>query len=226
MSLRKPLAGLLVLLLAFPVWADPSVVGNVVRSELATVQGVRLTPGSTLYSGDTIRVDSGGTARIALPDSALVQLTENSRVKLVRIGASTQVNIERGSVAFRSTEKSPVEAVLGDATIRPADPGPAVGVVQMRGADAAVIVAEKGRFNLRLAYDGSLKTIREGEAVEVRLLAETANPQGAPGGRTSARRVIILAIILAAATTTAALLLANQEPDIPNCNAVSPFRCP
>jgi len=226
MSLRKPLAGLLVLLLAFPAWANPTVVGTVVRSEFTHVQGARLTPGSTLFSGDTIHVDSRGAARIALPDGGLLQLAENSQVQLAKSGASTQVIIERGGVAFRSTDKTTVEAVLGHATIRPADAGPAVGIVQMRGLDAALIVAEKGRWNLRLASDGSLTTIREGEGVEVRLLAETASPQAAPPGRHGARRVLILAIILAGATTAIAALLANQEPATNNCNAVSPFRCP
>ena len=225
MSLRKTLAGLLVLLLAFPAWANPTVVGTVVRSEFANVQGARLTPGSTLFSSDTIHVDSGGAARIALPDGGLLQLAEDSQVQLAKSGADTQVIIERGGVAFRSTDKAPVEAVLGDATIRPADAGPTVGIVQMRGSDTALIVAEKGRLNLRLASDGSLRTIREGEGVEVRLLAETASPQAAPAGH-GARRVLILAFILAGVTTAIAALLANQEPVTNNCNAVSPFRCP
>jgi ferric-dicitrate binding protein FerR (iron transport regulator) len=225
---RKLLACLLVLLLAFPAWANPTVVGSVVRSEAASVQGVRLATGSTLYSGDTIHVDAGGAARIALPDGALIQLTENSLVQLARNDATTQLIVDRGSLAFRSTEKSPVEALLGDATIRSADDNLAVGIIQMRGPDAAVIMAEKGRLSIQLAHDGSLTTLREGEGMEVRLVADTAEAQSGPtpAGRSRRRRVILLAIILAGAMTAIALLLANQEPELNNCNAVSPFRCP
>jgi len=225
---RKLLACLLVLLLAFPAWANPTVVGSVVRSQAASVQGVRLATGSTLYSGDTIHVDAGGAARIALPDGALIQLTENSLVQLARNDATTQLIVDRGSLAFRSTEKSPVEALLGDATIRSADDNLAVGIIQMRGPDAAVIMAEKGRLSIQLAHDGSLTTLREGEGMEVRLVADTAEAQSGPtpAGRSRRRRVILLAIILAGAMTAIALLLANQEPDLNNCNAVSPFRCP
>ncbi len=226
MALRKLLAGLLALLLAFPACADNSVVGTVVRSELANLQGARLVPGSTLFSGDSIQVDSGGAARILLADGALLQLAEGSLVRLMRAGANTQVIIERGGVALRSTQTAPVEAVLGDATIRPADAAPTVGIIHTRGPDGAWIVAEKGRLNLRLAHDGSVTTLREGEAAEVRLLAETPGAQGAPGGQTSARRVIILALILGGVATAIAALLANQEPVTNNCNAVSPFRCP
>jgi len=225
---RKLLACLLVLLLAFPAWANPTVVGSVVRSQAASVQGVRLATGSTLYSGDTIHVDAGGAARIALPDGALIQLTENSLVQLARNDATTQLIVDRGSLAFRSTEKSPVEALLGDATIRSADDNLAVGIIQMRGPDAAVIMAEKGRLSIQLAHDGSLTTLREGEGMEVRLVADTAEAQSGPtpAGRSRRRRVILLAIILAGAMTAIALLLANQEPELNNCNAVSPFRCP
>ena len=225
---RKLLACLLVLLLAFPAWANPTVVGSVVRSQAASVQGVRLATGSTLYSGDTIHVDAGGAARIALPDGALIQLTENSLVQLARNDATTQLIVDRGSLAFRSTEKSPVEALLGDATIRSADDNLAVGIIQMRGPDAAVIMAEKGRLSIQLAHDGSLTTLREGEGMEVRLVADTAEAQSGPtpAGRSRRRRVILLAIILTGAMTAIALLLANQEPELNNCNAVSPFRCP
>ena len=225
---RKLLACLLVLLLAFPAWANPTVVGSVVRSQAASVQGVRLATGSTLYSGDTIHVDAGGAARIALPDGALIQLTENSLVQLARNDATTQLIVDRGSLAFRSTEKSPVEALLGDATIRSADDNLAVGIIQMRGPDAAVIMAVQGRLSVRLAHDGSSTTIREGEGLEVGLVADTAEAQSdpAPAGRSRRRRVILLAIILTGAMTAIALLLANQEPDLNNCNAVSPFRCP
>ena len=189
---------------------------------------MRLATGLTLYSGDTIHVDAGGAARIALPDGALIQLTENSLVQLARNDATTQLIVDRGSLAFRSTEKSPVEALLGDATIRSADDNLAVGIIQMRGPDAAVIMAEKGRLSIQLAHDGSLTTLREGEGMEVRLVADTAEAQSdpAPAGRSRRRRVILLAIILAGAMTAIALLLANQEPDLNNCNAVSPFRCP
>ena len=225
---RRLLAGLLVLLLVFPAWANPTVVGSVVRSQAASVQGVRLATGSTLYSGDTIHVDAGGAARIALPDGALIQLTENSLVQLAKYEATTQLLVDRGSLAFRSTEKSPVEALLGDATIRSADDNLAVGIIQMRGPDAAVIMAVKGRLSVRLAHDGSSTTIREGEGMEVRLVADTAEAQSgpAPAGRSRRRRVILLAVILAGVATAIPLVLANQEPELNNCNAVSPFRCP
>jgi len=225
---RRLLAGLLVLLLAIPAWANPTVVGSVVRSQAASVQGVRLATGSTLYSGDTIHVDAGGAARIALYDGALIQLAENSQVQLARNEAFTQLLVDHGSLAFRSTEKSPVEALLGDATIRSADDNLAVGIIQMRGPDAAVIMAVQGRLSIQLAHDGSLTTLREGEGMEVRLVADTAEAQSgpAPAGRSRRRRVILLAVILAGVATAIPLVLANQEPELNNCNAVSPFRCP
>ena len=225
---RKLLAVLVGLLLACPTWADPTVIGNVERSQAASVQGVRLAPGSTLFSGDLIQVDVGGAARVALPDGALIQLTENSLVQLAKNEATTQVTVERGSLAFRSTEKSRVEALLGDATIGSIDNNLAVGIILMRSPDAAFIRAEKGRLGVRLAHNGALTTLREGEGVEVRLTTDPAETQSgkAPSGRSGARTVIIVALILAGMTTGIVVTLANGEPETNNCNAVSPFRCP
>ena len=59
---------------------------------------MRLATGLTLYSGDTIHVDAGGAARIALPDGALIQLTENCQVQLARNDATPQLIADRGGV--------------------------------------------------------------------------------------------------------------------------------
>ena len=78
MFARQVLALLLVLLLAFPAWGDPNIVGSVASSQSATVRGTNLTPGSTIFSGDTIEVGAHGSAWITLPGGAQVQVAENS----------------------------------------------------------------------------------------------------------------------------------------------------
>ena len=222
------MAVLIAILLACPSWANPTPIGSVARSQAASVQGVRLATGSTIYSGDAIQVDAGGAARIALPDGALIQLGEDSLVQMARDEATTQVIVDRGGVAFRSTEKSRVETVLGEATIGAIGNSLAVGIVQMRSPESAFIKAEKGRLSIRLAHDGRLTTLREGEGMEIRLEANAAEVQGgaAPAGSSRGRRVILVALILAGAATAIGFGVSSREPDTTNCNAVSPFRCP
>src|SRR5574337_159087 len=104
---RKPLAATLVLLLAFPAWGEPSVVGNIASSQAATVRGTSVTPGSTIFSGDIIEVGARGSARLALVGEAQLQVAQNSQVRLTKTSEVIQVAVERGGISFRAAEKSP-----------------------------------------------------------------------------------------------------------------------
>ncbi len=236
MFARQALALLLGLLLAFPVWGDPNIVGSVASSHSAMVRGTNLTPGSTIFSGDTIEVAARGSAWITLSGGAQVQVAENSQVRLTKETESIQLTVDRGGASFRSLEKSPVEARLGDATIRSANGLPAVGVVHVRSAQSAIIAAEKGALVIATAHDSKSVTLREGEGAEVILVEQ--NDQGkekkdkggaVPAGSTKSRRRVAIVFILAGATTGIGALVGRRDPGHTtpeNCNAVSPFRCP
>jgi len=237
MFVRQALCLLLVATLAFPAWASSTVVGNVASSESATVRGTGLTPGSTVFSGDTIEVGPKGIARIALTGGAQVQLGGSSQVQLTKTSAAVQVTIDRGLAAFLTTEKSAVEAILGDATIRAASGTPAIGVVNVRSPREAVIAAQKGTLLISTAHDSKTVTLREGEGAKVTLADEEPKRKrrGAatlPAGSApswSAGKVVIIALILGGAATAIGFLLGQSEVQLSQqqkCVAVSPFRCP
>ncbi len=238
---RQALALLLVLPLAFPAWGDPVVVGNVASSQSATVRGTTLAPGSTIFSGDTVEVGTSGSAWITLTGGAQVKVGENSQVRLAKTTDSIQLIIDRGGALFRTAEKSPVEALLGDATIRSADGLPAVGIIIVRDAQSAVIAAQKGMLLISTAHDSKDVTLREGERAEVTLVPQQDTDQdknkkkkkkggvAVPAGSLTAGKAVLIAAILGGLTTAIARLLSDQETKhttTDNCNAVSPFRCP
>ena len=240
---RHALALLLVLLLAFPAWGDPIVVGNVASSQSATVRGTTLAPGSTIFSGDTVEVGTRGSAWITLTGGAQVKVAENSQVRLAKTTDSIQLIIDRGGALFRTAEKSPVEALLGDATIRSADGSPAVGIIIVQDAQSAVIAAQKGMLLINTAHDSKTVTLREGERAEATLVPQQDTDQdknkkkkkrgGAvvlpAGSSLTAGKAVLIAAILGGLTTAIALLLSDRETKhttTDNCNAVSPFRCP
>ncbi len=237
---RQALALLLVLLLAFPAWGDPVVVGNVASSQSATVRGTTLAPGSTIFSGDTVEVGTRGSAWITLTGGAQVKVGENSQVRLAKTTDSIQLIIDRGGALFRTAEKSPVEALLGDATIRSADSLPAVGIIIVHDAQSAVIAAQKGMLLISTAHDSKNVTLREGERAEVTLVPQQDTDQdknkkkkggaAVPAGSSlTAGKAVLIAAILGGVTTAIARLLSDQETKhttTDNCNAVSPFRCP
>ncbi len=237
---RQALTVLLASVLASPAWGDPNVVRNVSTSKTATVRGTSLTPGSTIFSGDTIEVGPQGGARITLRGGAQVQVAENSLVRLTKLTDRIQLIVDRGTALFRTVEQSPVEALLGDATIRSANGLPAVGVVSVRNAQSAMIAAQKGTLLVSIAHDSGSVTLREGEGAEVTLVPENdadkdkrkkkggAVPAGSvPAGSLTAGKTVVIAAILAGLTTAIGFTRGDPSHTImQNCNAVSPFRCP
>lgn len=100
-----------ILSLAIAAAANPKIVGSVLRSQAATVRGISLRAGSTIFSGDTIQVGPHGSARIALPDGAEVQVFENSEVRLTKTSVSIQLTIDRGQ-AWAGGEMDVLNQVL------------------------------------------------------------------------------------------------------------------
>ncbi len=170
MLTKRVLAVILLLLLAFPAWGGPSVVGSVASSQSATVRGTRLAPGSTILSGDAIEVGAQGSAWIALLGGAEVQLGEKSQARLTKTTEKIQLTIDRGLASFRTVEKSEFEALLADATIRSANGRPALGIISVRSPQLAVIAAKRGALLISTAHDLKSLTLEEGQGVDVTLI--------------------------------------------------------
>jgi len=240
MVARNGLAVLLASLLAFPVYGDPSAVGSFTGGQSASIRGVSLSPGATVFSGDAIEVGTGGSAHIALVGGSQVQVGQESQIRLEKTSNRVQLFIDRGIASFRTGGDSGVEALLADATIRSADGTPAVGIVQIRSPQAAVIAAQKGALVISIAHDGKNVVLREGDAAEVTLAQDTQQTEqqknkkkragaAVPAGSMSTGKVVLIAAIIGGVATAIGVLLAHnetQQSDKDKCNAVSPFKCP
>jgi len=90
------------LLLAVSVGAKPTPIGTVSSCTAATIHGTSLVPGSTIYSGDAIDVGPGGSAWIAVPGGAQVQVFENSVVSFTSNEKSIEVTVTHGLVRTNS----------------------------------------------------------------------------------------------------------------------------
>jgi hypothetical protein len=227
---REFVAGLLVVLMAFPAWAGASengIVGNVARSESTTLGGGALAPGSTILSGDTIDVNPTGAAWIALVGGSQIQIGEKSQVRLARSKAGVEFMLESGRAMFRSVEQAPVVAHLGDAMIQSAG-GPASGLIEVRGRNEVFIAAFKGSLAIRTLHDNASLTLREGEGVTVPMAADP-DPQGnrtRAAGYWSTGHILLLALGIGAAVGVTAGILATRGTSQSNpCLAVSPFTC-
>ncbi len=216
MGARQPLAAVLMILLSSPAWSAPNIVGTVASSQSATVQGTALIPGTTVFSGDTIEVGPRGTARIALPGGAQVEVAENSRVRVSRASERTQFEVTRGGAIFRTSEQAPVEVRLAEVTVRAASGSSAIGLVAMLNPNSAAVQSEKGELVVTTDYDSKTVTLREGEVAEVKL--EPADSPSAPQDKEAQKRrkvrVILIGVGAAIAATAIAIGLNHNEPSL------------
>ncbi len=213
MILRRVLALMVMSLMAVPGWAAPGAsVGTVQGSHDAIVRGTTLVPGTTVYSGDRINVGAHGSAWISLPRGGQVILSSNSQASLERAGTAEPVRLvmEKGYGKFRPGANGPLEAILGDATIRTAD-ATGVGYINVVNGNSALIGAEKG--NVVVTTPTGSTTVPEGMALTVRMDGtQTQSSGNASGsGMTTSTKIIVGALIIGAATGIAAGVALNES---------------
>lgn len=226
---RQALAGLLTVLLAFPAWSNPSVVGTAAASKGAKVRGSDLVAGSTIFSGDLIETGAQGSVSVAIAGGTQVRIGSESQVKFSKSGEQAELEFGQGRTAFRVTSKNALVAKFADATIRPADEGTSTAFVHMSGKTKGIIAAEKGSWIITTAHDAKSITLKEGEGVEVTLAPAPQRGSGAGVSALFGKWILVLGVITIGIITAIAAVRNSNESGLTNTdkrNEVSPFRFP
>ena len=219
MAFRKVLVGFLMVVIASPVWGGAEVVGSIASSNAATVRDTKLTPGSTVFSGDAISVGVNGATRIAFANGAQAEVLGNSVVRLTKAGNSIQMVVDRGKASFHTSGGKDMEGLVADASIRAADGSETSAFIQVLGEKHAIIAAQKGALLLTTAYDGKMYTVREGEAAELSVAPDPEQQGGGaiPAGKAAPRMsvskkvVVWTVIVVGGAAAITAYLLSRRE---------------
>ena len=219
MTFRQSLSLSLAVLIASPLWATVGVIGTVQTSKLATLRGANLVAGTTVCDGDTINVAPQGSAWVSLPGGGAVLIGQNSEISFQKTAqAEAEFEIESGQVKFRSSDASPVHAILGDASIESLK-GPAIGYITMYGQTSAIIGAEKGDILITLAHDGSTKTLHEGSAIAVRLVPDSLQTgDDVIPAKNRRRRIIFWGAVIVGTATFIGVLLNDDEKKVSPSN--------
>lgn len=157
-------AFLVVGLLNLPLQAaNEKPLGLIVQADQAQLGGARAAVGATVFPGDTLATDPGGTLRLKL-GSGQLYLGAASGATLVQHPGTYRVVVNRGTVGFSSStaEVFELETTLG--VVRAAA-GPAYGQVTITGPREMIVSAYRG--DLVVDYDGELHTIPEGKSFRV-----------------------------------------------------------
>jgi hypothetical protein len=163
---------------AFATAARP--LGLVVQAREALLDSASLAVGTTVYPGDTVQTDEGGTLRLKF-GATQVYLLSSSAATFSETGNVIRATVGRGTVGFSADASSEVELAVPKGILRAANGQAAYGQVSIIGPQDVVITSYRG--SLVLDNEGELHTIPAGKSYRVTMDLEPAAQPAPPAHR-------------------------------------------
>jgi hypothetical protein len=151
--------------------ANEKPLGLVLQVQEARVDNAKLAVGTTVYPGDTIETDTGGTLRLKLGANQLYLLA-SSAATLAQNTEIVHAVVARGTVGFSANGTDKIELEIPEGILRAADGVRSYGQVTITGPLEVVISAYRG--TLVLDNEGELHTIPAGKSYRVTMELEPA----------------------------------------------------
>jgi len=159
-------------LLNLPAFAaNEKPLGLVTQAQEAQIGTAVMTVGTTVYPGDTVETDTGGTLRMKIGGSQ-VYLLASSAATLSQKSDMVHALVARGTVGFSSNGTDQVGLEIPEGIVSAANGQPAYGQVTLTGPREVVISAYRG--TLVLDNEGELHTIPAGKSYRVTMDLEPA----------------------------------------------------
>ena len=173
-------------LASIPALGDSNVVGAVVAAMNASVGGVALMPGHTIFSGDELRVEYGMTL-VTMGKGSRMVFGRDTAASFERKSSEVTALLERGSVSVYHPmdDLMPLRLEVGNLSIVPAEGFGTLGEVDVTG-EGLVIKTAQGR--LRVEADGSGQAFQVANGESVKLVPRTAAAPQQQGGAQPHRR--------------------------------------
>lgn len=181
--------------------AGEKALGVVIQSEVGRLGQANVTIGTSVYSGDSLWTDTGGTLRVKIGAGQLYLLA-SSAVTLGGEEGAVEAALARGTAGFSVTPTDELELVIPQGTLRAANGQSAYGQVTI--ISPAEVVVSVYRGGLVLDNEGELHTIGAGSSYRVTILPgeeaqkqEGATTQEYPTVRSKKRRKrLVFALIV------------------------------
>jgi hypothetical protein len=203
--------------------ANENALGLVTQATEAHLGPATVAIGTTVYPGDTLATDEGGTVRLKVGGSQFYLLSSSSATLSAN---STIVNaaVARGTVGFSSNGTDQLALEIPEGIVRAANGQPAYGQVRMIGPREVIVSAYRG--TLVLDNDGELHEIPAGKSYRVTMdlapAAEAQAPAGVGGNNkvvAPKRRHLLFDLIVLGAIGGASYALwyhLSESPSNPN----------
>lgn len=204
--------------------ANEKPLGLVTQAQDAQIGNSKVAVGTTIFPGDTLATEIGGTLRMKVGASQLYLLSSSSAT-LAQDTDIVHAVVGRGTVGFSSNGNDKLELEIPEGIVRAADGQPAYGQVTITGPQEVVISAYRGA--LILDNDGDIHMIAAGKSYRVTmdLDATAAEPQAPAGAGTKGgvvaprRRHLLFALItlgVVAGASYGIWYVLSESPSSPN----------
>lgn len=183
--MRIPGKSCVIAIVAFALSSSPSFAANekplglVTQAQAAHLGNATAVIGTSVYTGDTLTTDEGGTVRLRVGGSQFYLLASSSAT-LSANPSAVNASVDRGTVGFSSNGVDQIALEIPEGILRAANGQPAYGQVTILSPLEVIISAYRG--TLVLDNDGELHEIPAGKAYKVTMDLEPASqPQQAAG---------------------------------------------
>jgi len=173
----------------------PNVVGEVVNSSNATVEGGTLLSNCMIFSGDAINVGEGGSVLLSFSPTGRASLAGSTQVRFSGAEGNIVAQLLSGTLAVKRENKDAFVVKTSTHRVEPKGEGMAEFLVALLPDKRTIVEAQHGKVAITETRSGESYTLAEG------LLAEIpASPSGFQGQAEEQGEVIGKVINSAGAT--------------------------
>lgn len=200
---------LLLGIVSVAAFAGSAVIGSVAGSTNATIGGQALMPNTTIFSGDSLKVNDGA-AVVAVGNTSRVVFGRETVASFLRDTNEVTVLLSQGNVSFMHPDDSVALRVkVGDISVSPAKGFKTLGEVAMVN-DSVVVTAKDGM--LRVDRNGSSVDVAKGKTITVSTKVARA-PKPAAGSMGGASAINVAAAALAGVGAVEGALAISRAND-------------
>jgi hypothetical protein len=184
--------------------ASEKPLGLVIQAQFAHLDSAKAVIGTTVYPGDALDTQDGGTLRLKVGLSQ-VYLLSSSAAKFVPNAEGAHVNVIGGTVGIFSINPDQIELETPLGIVRAAKGASAYGQVHIVSPQEMIVSAYRG--NLVIDHDGEERTVEAGKSYDVTLVADPEPPSGNGSVIAAKKRHLVLTVIVLAAAGITGYLL-------------------
>lgn len=177
------------------IGATEKPLGMVIQAQSAHLESAEAAAGATVYPGDGLSTEPGGTLRLKVGGGQIYMLSQ-SEMRLAEVDGAVQASVSHGTVGFSAGSADRVELQTPMGILRSADGRPVYGQISMTSPTQMIVSAYTGE--LELDYNGDVHTITAGNSYSVSLASDPAQGPTGSGTVQAINHHIIVKVVAAA----------------------------